>query len=474
MTSSTEPKIIQGGMGVGISSWQLAKTVSKAGQLGVVSGTALDSVWARRLQTGDPDGHFRRAMAHFPFHNMGKRIFDKYFSDTRDSSAGFKLLSLLTAAPTDEMLELLIVSNFVEVFLAKEGHDQPVGINYLEKIQMATPASAYGAMLAGVDYVLMGAGIPREIPALLDKLSLHEDVSLKLHVVGATSSDNFQTSFFPTKYIEHKLLPLKRPKFLAIISSSTLAMTLAKKTTGKIHGFIVEGATAGGHNAPPRGNLQLNDRGEPIYGPKDLPDLDAIRTLGLPFWLAGSYGSCEGLSRAISLGATGVQVGTAFALCKESGLRDDLKSKLLGIIKNRNLDVLTDPLASPTGFPFKIARLDQTLSEPQVYLNRPRNCDVGYLRQPYKMQNGKLGYRCPAEPVKTYLGKGGDIEDIRGRKCLCNALLANIGLGQHQKNGYEEQPLITVGDDVHSVQQFMKDNQSEYSAIDVIHSLLGQ
>ena len=48
------PVIIQGGMGAGVSSWRLARAVSSTGQLGVVSGTALDVILARRLQEGDP------------------------------------------------------------------------------------------------------------------------------------------------------------------------------------------------------------------------------------------------------------------------------------------------------------------------------------------------------------------------------------------------------------------------------------
>ena len=44
------PKIIQGGMGASVSNWSLAQAVSKLGQLGVVSGTALDEAIARRLQ----------------------------------------------------------------------------------------------------------------------------------------------------------------------------------------------------------------------------------------------------------------------------------------------------------------------------------------------------------------------------------------------------------------------------------------
>ncbi|NJD19732.1 MAG: nitronate monooxygenase, partial [Gemmatimonadetes bacterium] len=66
MPSELLPVIIQGGMGVGISSWLLASAVSSRGQLGVVSGTALGTSFVRRLTDGDPGGPYRRAMAAFP------------------------------------------------------------------------------------------------------------------------------------------------------------------------------------------------------------------------------------------------------------------------------------------------------------------------------------------------------------------------------------------------------------------------
>jgi NAD(P)H-dependent flavin oxidoreductase YrpB (nitropropane dioxygenase family) len=50
---NSNPVIIQGGLGAGISNWRLAHAVSQLGQLGVVSGTALDQIFARRLQDGD-------------------------------------------------------------------------------------------------------------------------------------------------------------------------------------------------------------------------------------------------------------------------------------------------------------------------------------------------------------------------------------------------------------------------------------
>ena len=66
-------------MGAGVSSWTLANAVSKAGQLGVVSGTALDVILARRLQAGDLGGHMRRALSKFPIPDVAQRIIDRYF-----------------------------------------------------------------------------------------------------------------------------------------------------------------------------------------------------------------------------------------------------------------------------------------------------------------------------------------------------------------------------------------------------------
>ena len=81
MQDSTDrrPLIIQGGMGAGISDWRLARAVSAQGQLGVVSGTALDAILTRRLQMGDPGGHMRWALDRFPSRAIVDRIWDTYY-----------------------------------------------------------------------------------------------------------------------------------------------------------------------------------------------------------------------------------------------------------------------------------------------------------------------------------------------------------------------------------------------------------
>ncbi len=468
-----EPMIIQGGMGVGVSGWPLARAVSRLGQLGVVSGTVLDLTLARRLQLGDPGGHLRRAFSHFPSSEAAARIVKQYFiPEGKLPDEPFLPVPIFTASPTVAQQELAVLSGFTEVWLAKEGHEGLVGINFLEKIQLPLLPTLYGALLAGVDYVLIGAGIPREIPGILDKLVRHEPVSTRLHVKGADSSDEYRHNFDPRAVFASPLSLLRRPKFLPIIASSTLALALAKKATGQIDGFVIEGPLAGGHNAPPRGELQLNERGEPVYGEKDIVDLEKIRALGLPFWLAGSFGHPQRLQEALAAGAAGIQVGTAFAFCEESGIAAEIKSAVLKRVKEGTVDVLTDPLASASGFPFKVVSLEATLSEASVYENRPRLCDMGYLRHAYKRADGSLGYRCPGEPVELYIKKGGAPEETIGRKCLCNGLTATIGLAQRQQQtGYLEPPLITAGDDLKNLAHFLNENAS-YSAKDVVAYLL--
>ena len=475
----TLPVIIQGGMGVGVSNWRLANTVAQLGHLGVVSGTGINTILVRRLQDGDQGGEVRRALKSFPDQELVTQVLKTYFHlEGRSPNEKYKLTSMPTVNASLNFLQLTALGSFVEVFLAKENHSGVVGINFLEKLHTSNLPGIYGAMLAGVDFILMGAGIPREIPGVIEHFSRNEEASIKASVSGTSATaDEVRIHFSPKAvFPQISISSLKKPKFLAIISSSTLATHLAKKTTGTIDGFIVEASSAGGHNAPPRGPLHLNERGEPIYGLKDNADLTAIKELGLPFWLAGSFGSGEKLQEALHLGAVGIQVGTAFAFCEESGIADEIKTAALkkwATSSELNLEpIFTDPFASPTDFPFKVAPMDGTLSDSTLYVERPRKCDLGYLRQITQDSNGNLAYRCPSEPVEDYLKKGGKHEDTHHRKCLCNALMANVGIGQVQNDHYHELPIITAGDDLIHIRQFLKPGKLTFTAKDIIEQLV--
>ena len=374
---------------------------------------------------------------------------------------------MISHEPGRSTRELVIASSFVAIHLAKEGHSGCVGLNLLEKIQTPTLLALYGAILAGVNVVLMGAGIPRQIPKILDDLAAGRPSEMRLDVTGGT-----EPVFIRLDPSDLGPVPaLKRPVFLAIVSSPVLAENLRRKSSGTVDGFVVEASIAGGHNAPPRGPMQLTPEGEPIYGERDCIDPEKFVKIGLPFWLAGGYGRIGKLREAQELGAKGIQVGTAFAFCEESGFEPEIKAKILASVKRGDLKIHTNAFASPTGFPFKVAQVEGSIADPAVYQERGRVCDLGVLRETYQKPDGSIGFRCSAEPEDVYREKGGDSDETAGRICLCNSLCASAGIGQIRRGEVEPQ-LITIGDDLEAVRESLLAGRESYSSADVIERLL--
>jgi NAD(P)H-dependent flavin oxidoreductase YrpB (nitropropane dioxygenase family) len=468
-TSTRYPRIIQGGMGIAVSSWQLAREVSKAGELGVISGTAIDSVVARRLQDGDLTGDIRRAMAAYPDQNTITEIKERFFIEGgRAEGKPYLDVPKLSIKGNLFSNKLLAVASFVEIWLAKEGHGGLIGMNILEKIQLAIPAQLYGAMLADVDYILIGAGIPAQVPQLLNEISQGNKVAMKVDV--ADTKEKHYLHFDP-RTLGINNFPIKRPLFLAIVTSHALVAYLNKDEETKPDGYVIEYHVAGGHNAPPRAKNHVNDEGEAVYNELDIPNLEKIHASGSPFWLAGGYATPEKVKEAMSYGAQGVQVGSLFALANESGFTDQNRSSILVSLADPTMKVMTDASASPTGFPFKVIQNDQTLSNDNLYKERTRICDLGYLRTMFQREKGGIGYRCPAEPLDNYEFKNGEVDQAQGSKCLCNALMADIGLGQIRPDGRTEISLLTFGSDLEGPRALRALHPNGWSAVQALNFL---
>ncbi len=460
------PEIIQGGMGVYISTPFLANAVSRNGALGTVSGVAPERVMSIILGRGDVGGHYRRALSHFPFPKIAEQVLDAfYIEEGNPHCLSARNAPMFTVNPPEILIALSVCANYSFVWLAKEGHDDPVSINYLEKIAMPHVYAITGAMLAGVDFITMGAGLPFEIPAVISAISEGKTADYRIPVTG-TKITSCTMSFDPEAFFGGKLPPLKKPGFLPIIASNALAsafmdrMKKDKLPQGSIQGFVIEEPTAGGHNAPPR-------KGG-VYGPKDEVDYGKIAELGLPFWIGGSKASPERLKWAKSVGAAGIQAGSIFALCEESGMDPMIRRKIRELGFAGKLEIRTDMKASPTGFPFKVAVLPETLSEESVYLDRNRVCDHGALRTLFEEPDGSIGYRCPGEPVAAYLAKSGALEETAGARCICNGLLSACGLGHAG-----EASIVTLGDDVSFLRSLMARPESSYGVVEALKYLRG-
>lgn len=490
------PLLLGGGMAVGISVPALVKAVStyeipglgRGHCLGITSGTAAAHLLARRLQHGDTRVRLALDALAALAPSLGPELsalHATYFvPGGKAASQPYKPVRAFGLDAPRWLQLLTVAANFTTVWECKQGHDSPVGINYLQKIELSQLPALYGAMLAGVDYVCVGAGNPAAFPAFLRRLARREPVEQEVHVARATKPHSVR--FDPKAFGGDELPRLGEPRFLAIVSTCEQAEQLARSEETRPFGFVFEGPCAGGHNAPPAEYRRA--LGEPPrWSAKDEVDLRRVAELREPFWLAGAYGNPEGLRRALEVGAAGVQFGTILAFSDESGMSPALRLRVLERIWRKNLAVSSEPLMSPTGFPFKVVQLPGSLSEEVVRAERERVacCDLGHLVTPIETRRRvtrtdgsteevvEVHALCPAEPVEAFARKGGVMMRRKGAICLCNGLMSAAGY-PGVRGGYTEPPVVTSGDasvsDVRAIQ--MQVRRLTYSAAEAIGRVL--
>ena len=326
--SALGPRIIQGGMGVAISGWQLARAVALTGQLGVVSGTALEVVCARRLQQGDLGGDVRRALAHFPVPGVADRILRTLLRGRRQGRHG--------AVPAGAAVQPAAVAGARRAHhrrqlrrgVPRQGgprrpgrHQLPAQdraadpVRLLRRDARRRRPRADGRRQPGRPARAAGRGWPATSRS-----------SCRSGSRAPTSADGDHRRRGSTRRRVRQAgppRPPRRPRFDAIVASVDLADGARRGPRDPAGRLRRGGLEAGGHNAPPRGPRRLDAAGPTRLRRTRRGRSPAMAGVGLPFWMAGSYGTPAGLARAVAAGAAGVQVGTAFAYCQESGMADE-------------------------------------------------------------------------------------------------------------------------------------------------------
>jgi NAD(P)H-dependent flavin oxidoreductase YrpB (nitropropane dioxygenase family) len=432
------PRLIQAGMGVHISSARLANATSRLGALGVVSGVGLRHTVIEEVRSGDQEAI--ETAARFPL--------ARYVEELLAYAPGGA--KHRRPAPLDDpdprrgarAKRLSVICAYVEVMRARAGHRGKVGINVMWKCALTVLPTIYGAMLAGVDALLCGAGVPMELPDIVLRIRAGEDLAY-LPLSGTGTHVRLEIARDrPAPLIEN----LRPPRMIPVLSNFAFPKRILDVWEREYGGerpfaFVLENHLAGGHNAPPRNKSEFGD----------LDNIDhyfeKVQALGVPVYVAGALrrgGTRADLEEWIGRGAYGLQVGSRFALCEESGLRPDLKEQVIARNARGETEVVTDRRLSPTGYPFKHVPLPNTLSDPAVQGRRRRICNRGYLLQshftPRPDGTVRETYVCPAMPERQYLRLGGEAGEMEGRVCLCNALLSTAGFYSDT-----EAPLVTLG-----------------------------
>lgn len=323
--------IVQGGMGVGVSLHPLASAVAREGGIGIVSSACLDRLVSQR--TGKKRNSYESA--------------------------------------------------FEEVALAKAAGGY-AGINIMCALGRDYEASVRGALDAGADVIISGAGLPMGLPAI------------------------------------------QAPKDTALVPivSSSRALDLICKKWEKLgyrpDAVVLEGPLAGGHLGFKMEQIDLNEnRLESLFpAVKEL----AQKKGDIPVIVAGGIYTNEDILRFLKMGADGVQMGTRFLATEESSASTAYKA---AVISSREEDIIVahDP-GSPCGLPFRVIKQSPMYQSALQRKRQPR-CDKGYVL--LKDEKGVYS-RCPAK------------ESNEHHFCICNGLLSSAGY-----NPDKEEPLYTVG-----------------------------
>jgi nitronate monooxygenase len=351
--------IIQGGMGIGVSLAPLASAVAKEGGVGIISSAALDRLISKR---------------------KGKKV--------NSYEAAYEEVSLSKVAGGFSGINIMVA-------LVRDFED-----------------SVRGALDAGADFIISGAGLPLNLPAIQNP----KDTAL-----------------------------------IPIVSSARALEIICKKWERfpyRPDAVVLEGPLAGGHLGFKFEHIELESNKLENLLP---PVLDVAQKNGnIPVIVAGGIYTHADIVRFLEMGASGVQMGTRFLATEESSATEAYKQ---AVVDCKEKDILVvDPKekengpGSPCGLPFRIIRQSPMYQSAIRKLRKPK-CNKGYVL--LKDAEGKFTH-CMAK------------EGNENAFCICNGLLSSAGY-----NPDKEESLYTVGtnaplvDKILSVKDLMDELKGE-------------
>lgn len=287
--------IMQGGMGVNISTKAMALAIAHAGGIGHVSDAMLPDLADRLFKTG--------------FTKIKTKLCRAVNKMTGYAGFEFPIEDVRWAAKT----------YLGDVMAGKKGPGL-VFVNVMEKLTMndssaTLKARLLGALDAGIDGISLSAGLHTSSFAMME---------------------------------EH---PRFRDAMLGIVVSSSRALNLflrCSARTGRLPDYIVvEGPLAGGHLGFGLDTWQSTNLFDIV---KEVKAYLSEKALSIPVLAAGGIFTGTDGVRLMDAGAAGIQVATRFTVTKESGLPDAVKDRYF---EAQTKDVVVNGI-SPTGYPMRM------------------------------------------------------------------------------------------------------------------------
>lgn len=196
----------------------------------------------------------------------------------------------------------------------KEQTDEPYNVNFFvpEKSQMTEEDIQYAKETLVTE-------APNYADVVPERIQVNEDFTAQIHVAIEESVPVVSFTFgLPSESIINRL---KENDIYVIGTATTVDEAKAVETIG-CHAVVVQGSEAGGH----RGTF-LEKENDPIGLMSLIPQVaDEVQ---IPIIAAGGIMDNRGVQAAYCLGASSVQLGTAFLMTKESGANEIHKQAIL-------------------------------------------------------------------------------------------------------------------------------------------------
>jgi nitronate monooxygenase len=307
--------IMQGGMGVDISTKELALEVARLGGIGHISDAMGPYVSDRKFGT--------------KFQNSKQKEFKEHANSLDKSAVKWD----------HERVYQGTYNHVLDAMQSKTG-EGGVFVNTMEKLQMGNPQVTLRARLmaqmdAGIDGITLSAGLHKGTLSLMEDQPRFHDIKLGIIVSSARALSIFLKSGEKNK---------RMPDYV-----------------------VVEGPLAGGH-------LGFG----PDWKKYDLACIMAEvitfleqHNLKIPVIPAGGIFTGSDAAQFLELGAGAVQVATRFTVSEECGYPDHVKQVLFA----SNEDDIEVNMSSPTGYPMRMLKSSPSLHSNI----RPNCEALGYL-----------------------------------------------------------------------------------------------
>ncbi|NOV00619.1 NAD(P)H-dependent flavin oxidoreductase [Paenibacillus planticolens] len=198
----------------------------------------------------------------------------------------------------------------------KELTDQPFGVNLFVPEQPIESEEAIDQMSAYLNKYRIELGIATN--PLLPKFSesFEEQVQVLLEEKVAVFSFTFGIP-------PHEVIQAMKERGTVVIGTATTVEEAKYLEAAGVDAVVAQGSEAGGHRGTFLNNISDNQIGTMALVPQ------IVDHVSIPVIASGGIMDGRGLVASLFLGASAVQMGTAFLACPESGAHATYKQKIL-------------------------------------------------------------------------------------------------------------------------------------------------